>query len=81
MINTLWEFWILAYYRNYCFKGSLKGIQGTDYWNMKECGWISKVLWQKPEPKDYMLYESIHMTFQKGQDNKNEKQTNICQGR
>lgn len=47
---------------------------------MKECGWISKALWQKPETQDYILYDSIHMTFQKMQNYKGKKLIGGCQG-
>lgn len=40
---------------------------------MKECGWTAKASWQKPETKDDIQYESIHLTFHKGQNNKGKK--------
>lgn len=47
---------------------------------MNKYEWISKALWQKPETQDYILYDSIHMTFQKMKNYKGKKLIGGCQG-
>lgn len=36
--------------------------------------------WKKPDPKDYILYNSVYKTFRKRQNYGERKQLSCCQG-